>query len=102
ALLAAELDQAADRGAALAPRAGARRVAVSLPGEPQGDRLSARVAGRDDPVRRQPVAHRPGGRARPRRVPRPAGRRGLGAQRLSEDWRIDLPAHLAAAKFLLV
>ena len=61
ALLAAELDQAADRGAPHAPGARARHAAVPLSGQPQGHRLSARMGRRDDP-RASPIC-----RARPRR-----------------------------------
>src|SRR5437764_14249691 len=60
AVITIELDQAADRGAPVAPRIWAWRPTVPLPSEPQGHRLSARVARRDDPVRRQSVALGPG------------------------------------------
>ena len=43
AVVAAELDQAADRGAPHAPRVRARHVAVPVPDQPQGHRLSARM-----------------------------------------------------------
>src|SRR5947199_3394971 len=102
ALVAAQLDQAPDRGAPVAPRIWAWRPTVPLPSEPQGHRLSARVARRNDPVRRQPVALGPGGRARSRRIPRPAGHRGAGAQRVPAGRRAALPADPAAAQLLLV
>ena len=41
--VAAELDQAADRGAPHAPRVRARHAALPVPEQPQGHRLSARV-----------------------------------------------------------
>ena len=59
-----------------------RHAAVPLSVQPQGHRLSARMGGRDDPVRRQSVALGAGGRARSVGVPRPAGHRGAGPQRL--------------------
>ena len=59
------LDEAADRPpqAVQGVRPGDARIPP--PEEPQGPRLHPRVSGRADPGRRQPLAVRPAGRARP-------------------------------------
>ena len=102
AVFAAELDEAADRRAPIAPRLRPRHIALSLSLEPQGHRLSAQPGRRDHPVRRQPVAFASGGRARPRGVSRPAARRIARAQRLPDHRRPPISADPAGPQFLLV
>ena len=53
---------------ASAPGVRPRHAALPLSRQPQGAGLSARIRGRDDPVRRQFVARAAGGRARPVRL----------------------------------
>ena len=62
AVVAAELDEAAHPRAPFAPRVEPGHAALSVSEQPQGHCLSARVAGRNDPVRRQPFALGPGRR----------------------------------------
>ena len=88
-VLAAELDEAADRDAQAAPRVRPRLARVRRLPEPQGARLPAPRRARNDPRRRQPVARRAAGRARPEGVRR------AGPDR---DERADrVPAHRRAA-----
>ncbi len=63
--LAAQLDAPADRGAAQLQGVRARHHHLPVPLQPQGDGLSARIRGRDHPVRGQLLARAAGRGARP-------------------------------------
>ena len=103
ALVAAELDEAADRRAPLAARLRPRHLALSLSGEPQGHRLSARTTATRSSCASSTC------RARRRRSSsissefrgRYAGRAAR-PQRLSADRRPPLSADPAGAQLLLV
>src|SRR5690242_2261332 len=101
-VLLVELDQAADRGTPLAARLWPRHLAFSLPGQSQGDRLSARIWRRNRSVRRQSLTLSASRGARPFRLARPSACRAVGAKRLSPDRRTALPPHPARIQLFLV
>ena len=101
-LFAAALDAPHADGAAQPRRLRPRRLALPLSEEPQGAGLSARVPGRDDPVRRQRLAHAAGGRARSLRVRGPRADRAERRLVLPADRPAHLPADPAALRLLLV
>ncbi len=82
-LVAAELDEAADRRAQVHAGVRPRHAELHPPGQPRGARLSAPARQRDDPVRRQPVAFGAGRRARPVALARPRPARNAGTHAAS-------------------
>ena len=77
-------------------------LALPLSEEPQGAGVPARVRGRDDPLRRQRLAHAAGGRARSVRIRRPRAGRAERRLAVPADRPAHLPAHAAALRLLLV
>ncbi len=98
---AAELDAAHAVAARQPPGLRPRHAALPLPRQPARAGLPARVRGRHDPVRRQPVAHPAGGGAGPRRVRGPRAGRAQRPHALPAGRQAELPAHPAALRLLL-
>ena len=102
AVLAAELDEAADRRAQIDAGIRARHAHLHPPRQPRGARLCAPARRRGHPLRRQYLALGAGGRARhePVEGPHPAGN--ARAHALSAHRRIALSGDAAALRLLLV
>ena len=99
---AAELDAPHAGGAQGASRLRPRHAALPLSRQPQGPGLPARIRGPDDPLRQQPLAHRPGGRTRSVGLRRPHPGRSHRRLGLSAGRPAALSAHASAIRILLV
>ena len=101
-VVAAELDETADRRAPHQPRLRPRHAALHPPGQPHRAGLRARVRERDHPVRRQPVALGAGRRDRPQRLEGPRAGGDARPQRVPAHRRRALCGDARALRILLV
>ena len=102
AVVAAELDQAADRRAQVDQSVRARHAHLHPSGQPRGARLCAPARRGGNPLRRQYLALGAGGRTRPERVERPHPAGNAGAHQIPAHRRAALSDHAAALRLLLV
>ena len=102
AVLAVELDEAADRRAQIDQGVRPRHAHLHPPVEPGGTRLCAPARRRGDPLRRQYLALGASGGARPARLGRPHSAGNARPHALSAHRRTALPGDAAALRLLLV
>ena len=100
--LAAELDQAPDRGAQVEQGVRPRLADLHPAGQPRGAGLCAAVRGRGPALRRQPVALGAGRRDRSVAVARPRAARDARPHELPADRRRPYRRHARALRLLLV
>ena len=100
--LTAVVDEAHDRSAQALQGVRPRNARVSSSGEPQGPHVHPQVRRRDDPRRGEPVAFRPGRRARSFGVQGDGSRGALRSHRVPLDRRASLFRHSRPARLLLV